>query len=229
MNMLVLSRNSTKACYVYNESCDSRTTTFIPIQELAQVDGDVSIFFLSANGIFYTEPVDDEFYAAHRTTNYSLTDIPFLGHEPIYLSDEPASVLACKEQYQSCDPNLPPERCSPLNGVDAISFAYRSPATKWEMALFWGLGIYRVQDVVQQLQSVSLTARFSLNQGTQGSLPANQWQREVENWHNILLATFQGSAVIQAVGPGSSEMLKYFWTKPNNDVEGYLCKNQVSR
>lgn len=32
-----------------------------------------------------------------------------------------------------------------------------------------------------------------------------------------------------AVGPGDPEMLKYFWAKPENDIEKYLCKSQVCR
>lgn len=61
----------------------------------------------------------------------------------------------------------------------------------------------------------------------QGALPANQWQLDVEYWHNIALAALQGLRVDSAAGPGNSGMLKYFWNKPHNDDEKYLCRNQV--
>lgn len=95
------------------------------------------------------------------------------------------------------------------------------------MALYWGIEISSINDLLGALRSSSLTARFTLYGGIQAPLPANQWQREVENWNDILLATSQGAAVDEAVGPGSSEMLDLFWTKPDNDVARYRCKNQV--
>lgn len=172
--------------------------------------------------------VDDEWYAAHQTTNDTIYDSVAADALPYYLSDESASVLGCKEQYQSCDAVLPPEEgCSPLTGSASIYFRPRSPTSKWEKAFYWGITLWGISDIVLSLSSFSLTSRFTLASGIQVVLPADQWQREVENWHYIQLATLQGAAVDTAVGPGDPEMLKYFWAKPENDVERYLCKNQV--
>lgn len=224
----VLNCPSTRGCYIYNGTCDDELSSFIPITELTQTDGDVTLIFLSANGVRYTQPVDDEWYAAHQTTTDFIANTRYAGQEPYYLSDEPASALGCKEQYQSCDPSLPPEQgCSPLEGINTVGFEFQTPKTKREMAVYWGLELIPIQTVIQQLQSSSLTSRFTLSQGVQAPLLTNQWQREVENWHNTLMAAFQGEAVDTAVGPGNPEILKYFWIRPSNDVERYLCKSQV--
>ena len=216
-------------CEILNGSCVDSRSTFTPIKELAQTDGDISLIFLSNDGIHYTEPVEDEWYSAHRTTNDTLRENGYSDQKHYYLSDETASVLGCKEQYQSCDPTLPTERgCSSLNGIASISFNNQMPTTKREISLYWGLGIYAIYQVLNFLRSSALTSRFSLAQGIQAPLPADQWQREVEYWHNIVLAALQGASVDDAVGPGNSEMLKLFWTKPTNDVERHLCSSQVS-
>ena len=214
---------------VCDGTCSSKTT-FFPIEELAQVDGDVTLIFLSANGIHYTNPVDDDWYAAHQTTNDTFKVSAHPGVEHYYLSDNPASVLGCKEQYQNCKPNLPPERgCSPLGGLETLASSVAASKAHRDGALSWGLEFYVINDIMTALGSSALTARFGLSQGLQATLPASQWQREVENWNNIILASLQGSAVDKSVGPGNSEMLKYFWEKPSNDLEKQVCKNQVCK
>lgn len=219
----------TEACYIDDDgSCNADDSSFTPIRELMQTDGDVTLVFLSNDGIRYTELVNDEWFTAHQNTNDTIRWPGIHGQEHYYLSDEPASVLGCKEQYQSCDPTLPPERgCSSLVGYEAISFNSQTPKTKMEMALYWGLAVFPLQDILNALKSSSLTARFSLTQSVQAPLPADQWQREAENWHHIILASFQSAAIDQAVGPGNPEMLEMFWTKPNSYVERCICKNQV--
>lgn len=222
---------SARACFVTNGSCSKDGLgDFIPIEELAQKDGDVTLVFLSANGVLYTEPVEDSWYAAHQTSKSTarIIDSPYLGSAPTYLSDEPASALGCTEQYQNCDTTLPLEKgCSPLGGMGTTDSDFQRPTTRREKALYWGRSEFGLRAVLNTLQSSSLTSRFGLSEGIQGPLPADQWQLEVENWFNILLATVQGMNLDIAIGPRNGEMLKYFWKRPSNDVEKYLCKNQV--
>lgn len=227
---IILMGYRTTTCLVYNGSCSDKYSNFTPIKELAQPDADITLIFLSANGILFTDPVNDEWYAAHQASNETAQIIWDTGSFPYYLSDKPASVLGCKEQYQRCDPTVVPKQgCSPLGGAVPLEFVYQAPKGRRDMSVYWGLLLYTLQNVIENLQSSSLTARFSLNQGLQARLPANQWQREVENWHNIVLASFQGLAIESAVGPGDPEMLKNFWQKKTGDVGEYLCKNQVCK
>lgn len=207
------------------------SSSFDPIRELAQNDGDVTLIFLSADGIRYTEPADDDWYGAHRTANnYTFATGGYSARERYYLSDEPASVLGCKEQYQSCNPTLPPETgCSPPLGISSMGFANQLPANKSEWALYYGAHFISVSYILDALQSSALLAKFSLQDNVQAPLPANQWQLEVENWYNIILASLQGFSADNAVGPGSPEMLDHFWKKPSDDIGKSLCENQVRR
>ncbi|KAL9112426.1 MAG: hypothetical protein Q9227_003268 [Pyrenula ochraceoflavens] len=219
-------RVTVRFCTISGKTCDEYSD-FIPIKEIARTDGDVTLVFLSKNGIRYIDRTDDEWYAAHRTTNDTYDVFGAPGQEHYYLADEPASVLGCTEQYQRCDPTLPPERgCSILDGSDALFFNNRIPTAGRDIALFWGLSLASLCNVLLNLGSSSLTAKLSLSQGVQGPLPTDQWQREVENWHSIILASSQNDALEDAVGPGNDEVLKWFWARPQNDVERYICKSQ---
>lgn len=225
----LLTGNSTEIYHSNSSFNDSNfISSFTPVRELAQDDGDVSLIFLSANGIRYTRAVDDKWYSAHQTNNNTFLVSGDSSQQHYYLSDEPASVLGCKEQYQSCNPTLPPEKgCSPLGGINSITFIKQPPSTRREYALYWGIILTLISLVLDALRSSALIAKFSLQKSIQASLPVDQWQLEVENWNSITLASFQGFAIGDAVGPEDAEMLKYFWVKPSNDVEKDICKNQV--
>ncbi|KAL9621565.1 MAG: hypothetical protein Q9160_003957 [Pyrenula sp. 1 TL-2023] len=218
------------ACLINNGTCDPFKSAFVPIKELAPTDGDVTLIFLSANGIRYTNATDDSWYAAHRTTNGIVNGFgndlnP--GSIDYFLPDQPASVLGCKEQYQTCDPTLPPAQgCSPLDGVQNSALNGVNLKTEREMAIAWGAVNWAMKSVLNALRSNALLARLSLLNDVQSPLPTNQWQLEVENWHNITMAIFQGAVIQDAIGPGNPDMLKYFWTKPSSDLEKYICKNQ---
>ncbi|KAL9624396.1 MAG: hypothetical protein Q9160_001358 [Pyrenula sp. 1 TL-2023] len=211
---------------VHAGSCTD-DSNLIPIKELMQSDKDVNIIFLSANGIRYNGPVDDLWYAAHQTTNDTIRDVLFSGAQKYYLSDEAASVLGCTEQYQICNPTVPPQQgCSPLDGGPQTGLSSPTSATDREKATNWGFEVYSITALLQTLQSTALTARLSFSEGSQAQLPADQWQKEVEYWHYIWLASLQATVVDTAVGPQNPDILKEFWAKPENHVERYLCKNQ---
>lgn len=82
--------------------------------------------------------------------------------------------------------------------------------------------------MVLGLKVSALTSRYRLSEGIQASLPANQWQLEVENWNSISLASLQGTLLEYAIGPGDPAVLENFWVKPSNAGEKHLCQNQVS-
>lgn len=225
----MLKFNRTRACLIKNGTCDPAFSSIIPIKELAPTDGDVTLVFLSANGIRYTNTTDDSWYAAHRTNNGIIngTDNDFHpGTISFYLLDQPASVLGCKEQYQTCDPTLPPAQgCNPLDGVLNSAFNSANLTTNREKALVWGAVNFSIKLILDALRSNALLARLSLLGNVQSPLPSDQWQQEVVSWHNITMATFQGAVIQDAIGPENSEMLEYFWSKPRSDLEKFICKN----
>ena len=227
---------SSEVYRVYNGSAFLELTSFLPIKELIPDDGDMALVFLSANRVYYFEAVEDDWYAAHRQPNDSLMlastgqGSSVSSSTRFYLADEPASVLGCKMSYQTCDPTVSPENgCTPVSGSTDLNFSIKQPRTRRDRLIrwIWSAGGLDTYFIVSSLKESSLTSRFRLLNQFQGSLPADQWQLEVENWHNITLATYQGLIVDAAAGPGDAGMLKTFWTPPNNTEEKYLCQNQV--
>lgn len=225
---------SSEAYRIYNGSAFMNDSSFRPIPELTLDDGDTTLVFLSANRVMYNEPIEDEWYAAHRkfndTVHGAIVGSSGFNSVQIYLADQPASVLGCKMSYQTCDPALSPEKgCTPLGGRHDIDFSITQPRTRRDKMIrwLWSASGLDINLVVVTLKASSLTSRFRLLNQFQGSLPIDQWQREVENWHNINLAALQGLIVDAATGSGDAGMLQYFWTPPNNTEEHYLCQNQV--
>lgn len=149
----------------------------------------------------------------------------------VYYADETAPALACKIQYQTCDPKMLSEQgCSSWGGTFDINFGLTPPKTKKERIMSWSLNaLTSLDDVILGLKASALTSRFRLIDGIQASLPADQWQLEVENWHSISLAALQGGLIDIAAGPGDPMVLRYFWARPSNTEEKYLCQNQVSK
>lgn len=177
--------------------------------------------------MLFSKPVDDVWYAAHQSAPRNDT----LGSDsvPLWYADEAAPALGCKLQYQTCDASSSSAQgCSQSGGKSDIDFSVTKPKSSKEKILRWALssGI-AIRDIVDNLQVSSLTSRYRIINGIQGPLPANQWQSEVENWNNIMLASLQAGLVDVAIGPGDPAVLKDFWQRPSNREENYLCKNQV--
>ncbi|KAL9625278.1 MAG: hypothetical protein Q9160_000680 [Pyrenula sp. 1 TL-2023] len=217
----------TLACS-YNGSFLPDQSSFIPTEGLFDGDGDVALFFLSANDILYSKEINDDWYAAHRPMGQDYQSSTATGQASYYLADEPAAVLGCKSQFQACDLNLAAgQQCSAPGGSYDVVYSHLQRTDKRGKVLAWILGAPKsIFDVAISLRSSSLASRYTLRQNIQVGLPDNQWQLDVENWHNIVLAGIQGGVVDSATGPSDADMLKYFWRRPDSDEASYLCKNQ---
>ncbi|KAL9114249.1 MAG: hypothetical protein Q9227_001671 [Pyrenula ochraceoflavens] len=86
---------SSKLSRIYDGSTSLAYSSFAPVPELVQDDGDSEVIFLSANRIIYTEQVDDDWYAAHQegANEMSVFYPNETLHAPFYLADEPASKI----------------------------------------------------------------------------------------------------------------------------------------
>ena len=212
----------------YNGSLFREQSTFLPSKGLFQGDGDVALFFLSANDILYGAEVDDPWYAAHQPLGRPVHSGVTSGTVQYFLADEPAAVLGCKMQYQVCDAEPSPNRnCTRPGGVVDVDFSRIIHDDKRGKVMSWVLGAPKsVLGIVTSLKASSLSSRFSLQESSQIPLPSNQWQLDVQNWHNIVLAALQGGVIDSATGPNDPNMLKYFWKRPDSDEANYLCKNQ---
>ncbi|KAL9618307.1 MAG: hypothetical protein Q9160_006957 [Pyrenula sp. 1 TL-2023] len=214
-------------CSILNGTCDPGTSDFIPNEDLAQRDGDVAVIFLSANGICFAEPTDDDLYSAHQRSPFNITwgkNVPSY----VYYADEPATALGCKIQYQICDATSSAERsCSPWGSLHDVNSYTTSPKSRIKGTIQWALrSSISISNVVALLTGSSLTSRYRLFKGIQAALPDNQWQAEVENWHSIGLASMQGGLVDFAAGPENSAVLEHLWRKPSTAEEKNLCRNQ---
>jgi hypothetical protein len=232
--MRLILRCSVLKAYGGDERIETDFSMFKPIDALQRQDADVMLFFLSSQGITFTQPVDDLWYSAHKPGPARLNSVSGLT-EPMYLSDELVTVLGCTWQWQFCNPFGPEEtRCNPLRGMADDRFdrydIWQSASQKTTMEWVYnaiGLGIFSISGIVDALGVSALKARNMLEDALQAPLPPDQWQREVELWVAASLASIQGSLVEAASGPSSSNMVP-FRVIPNTTEEWNVCNNQVS-
>jgi hypothetical protein len=161
-----------------------------PLPERQRDNADVTIVFLSAPGIRFSEPVDDPWYSAHQNA-------PMLYDQnnktrPSWVQVFPVNAMACTTQTQYCNPNLPVgEQCEELRGVANPSkettiptiFTEKSQVelvSRTEMIL--SRDTAHIGYIVGGIGAAGLRARFGLLHGFQGPLPTNQWQLEAEYW-----------------------------------------------
>lgn len=162
------------------------------------------------------------------------------------MPDEAASPMACVERRQWCSsPNPEDRKCGPLAsfidsaygaaqffGVTSEELDADRPAspTLSGSRLTWfflmGLTDQKLPTVIRQLGEKSLASQPLLYSGTQFPLPNNQWQLDVTNWWNIMLASTQALYVEAALGDTENGLQPYL-ERPINDGERTLCQSQV--
>jgi hypothetical protein len=206
---------------------------FTPMKALHRGDADVSLIFLAAGDMTFTQPVDDPWYSAHQPLMNITQGGKGKGLLQLYSADSPASVLGCTTQYQQCVPSLPEsQRCTPLGGIWETNQTIPA-ASDWQNNMTQLVGtpftMVEFQKIVTVLQAASLTSRYTSQASMQGPLPNNQWQLDLEQWHHASLAAVQNSVVDFAIGPTTNDPVRKLWILPESDVEKYVCKNQVSQ
>lgn len=203
-------------------------------------DGEVSLSFLSGNGVYLTSPTDDDWYRVNDTDgNVTMTFTS--GSQRRYRPQEAASPLGCIQQYQFCrDPAR--GQCGDLAGrLDALYSAapwFNLTAEDMEPSrpipngrpgslLLWSYFILMqtvnsVQGVINALGPTSLASQTFLQGGLIMNIQHNQWHLDVERWWQIILAGFQASFIATAQGSGLSNTVK-----PENEHDWSFCRNQV--
>lgn len=172
------------------------------------------------------------------------------GDGQAYIFDEAASPLGCVQQWQWCNLAYPgTSGCGPLaSSTDAIfGVLPKFNLTKDQMTrdnqeraelhtktaarFLWSVITQHgldggIHTVISSLGTKSLASQSSLFSGAQMSLDENQWQLDVTNWWNILLASYQSAYVETAIGeadPGLQPVL----ATPSNEYEQQACRSQV--
>ncbi|OCL08920.1 hypothetical protein AOQ84DRAFT_388517 [Glonium stellatum] len=215
-----------------NDTADADICEFSPIPALQRSDADVILFFLTAEGIGFSEEVDDLWYGAHYMWKHPI-ETQNGTTSPLYLKDEPASVLGCTFQVQFCNPNLPEDtRCEPLRGLIDSTYptsnlwhneGQRNTAAWVNKVLEQGL--FTISSIPEYIGVTTLTARYGLVYGLQGPLPDNQWQLEAAHFVGASMASLQGAFVEAANGPPTTQ-LKEFQYQPNDTQSHFMCTNQ---
>jgi hypothetical protein len=204
-----------------------------PIPELDVEDGDMTMLFLS-NQALYTDEVTDPWFSAtsqNETRGIGLRTQDHNGWRP----DHVVSALGCVERYQFCNG----DRCTPLSGLyttnpnednglklNPVQAAVFN--TVWQAA--WALKIGFA--VVLLGEDMLLAQRFVQAAGRSASSPvySNQWQREVENIHNVSLAALQRRVVEFAAPPDVATQpgvsSHQFLARPElNSTLGQICRS----
>lgn len=225
---------------VYNGTMYS-TAQPLPSPSLYRTDGDIILIFLSGNGVWFSEPSDDDWYRANVSEGpIVMYDVPE-NTTSYYRPDEDASPMACLEQYQWCNARLPRDRgCGPLGSFqDASLGAYPLfnitsedddrgySDTELGSHFIW---IYRgfksyptsVANILLNLGPEALASRASKWGGLQGRIPHDQWQLDVTYWWAISLAVLQN--VFIDIARGSRDIKRL---PPGNSYQQDICNNQV--
>ncbi|KAI1340968.1 hypothetical protein F5Y15DRAFT_422835 [Xylariaceae sp. FL0016] len=173
------------------------SSDFVPIPGLLRSDADMFYSYLSGNGVKFTEYTDDDWYRIDPVSrNISLTGADNgtsqTSQEPVHLPSEPASPLACTNQYQFCRPSSPVNKCTSLSSLhDAMygaldlfnasrdEFGNDAPISAaaasviYFMDTFW-YALKTTEDAVQHLGPRSLVSMQTVTKGMQGPLVENQ-------------------------------------------------------
>lgn len=187
--------------------------SWTPIPELLRVDGDLAVIFLSGADSLFIEPMDDDWYRA--TTPWgAIYSAGAFGELPTWRPNVSASPMGCFEQFQWCNSAYPRDRgCGPLTGsLDAIygaaplfnvtneTLAADRPSSSdatsarllWPFQAIWS-STNNVRGVISSLGTRSLASQSQFFSGVQFPLPDNQWQLDVLQWFQIIMAGMQAS------------------------------------
>ena len=192
----------------------------------------MTLFFLSANDVVFTERCDDPWFAA-QSKGWTIPD-SFNKSAVVYLRDEPARVLGCAERYQFCNPGSETSgSCTPLAGIYPASMAANATWQTVEQREFFNASSNQIfhADGLLEIVTVagisSLTAREVLQAGRQGPLPSHQWQLEVENWFGATLADLQRVMVEYVTGPTDPAMFPLMERTMTENARR-VCRSLVS-
>src|SRR5690242_12851532 len=159
---------------------DALINTFKPIPQLLLPDLDVSLIILRPNDMGYLTPVNDPWY---NSTLGPINHTYPMGRIPLYISNQPAAVLACAQKYQFCNPSLSSnESCTPFLGIwEAFRLAPSLfPGTEARDNFIWHASAIAnmangLTELALALKQQALLASESSSTFGQYGLPDNQW------------------------------------------------------
>ncbi|KAI1326335.1 hypothetical protein F5Y16DRAFT_421824 [Xylariaceae sp. FL0255] len=234
--------DSTVTSLTYQGEAILEPDYFVPIAGISRHDGDVFVAFLSGDGVYFAESMNDDWYRATTTAIGYVRGVgPSNQSHSVYMPTEAASPLGCVEQYQWCNTAYSNNSgCGPLaSNLDALygaapffnlsekEFDLDRPSSESAVGtrLIWPSLITistqaSIGVIVEGLGAKSLASQNLLYNGVQFPLPMDQWQIDVANWMNISLALLQLKLVDTALGTSPDKL------QPVNHQERKLCHSQ---
>jgi hypothetical protein len=213
-------------------------SSFVPGPELAIDSGDLTILMLS-NQAQYLGPVEDTWFSATTTQDNRGLGIDSNSSGSVYFPDRLISTLGCVEKYQYCNN----EHCTPLDGYYTVdrnednNLNLNSKQRAVFRILLNAAWAMKIKFLSQLLGAEGLLAQQFVEEhsGGLGSAPVypDQWQREVENMHNMSLAVLQqkvadyASQPYMETQPGISD--ETFIRPPSSLEEEALCRQIKTR
>jgi hypothetical protein len=216
------------------------TSNFVPIPELARVDADTTLVFLSFSK-FYEAAVNDPWFSAQEAVPYPVRSNQNI-NGTVFKRGRPLTTLGCAEQHQICtagdaSSSSHPGNCTPMLGwlqmeEDPNGFVSLNLTSK-QRSTFHRVFKAAIESVfpaiLQQLaqRDPPLLARRQI-QGIVGlGLPDNQWQLETEYWHSIAMANLQRAVV--AYGTGQFAANTAYINISTEPSDQWLCQNMIIR
>ena len=213
------------------------------MEALRRDDADVSIVFMTANGIGYQDKVHDPFFAADQDCYWFMeNDRNFTFCSPnhstfcfacskqtsftlIYLD---VNVMACADQHQFCNPNN--DRCTDLTSYStaidlAITIGFNAVQLSIVDLLAFQLYESSLDDTLARRGGSALRAQEMLHDIISDPLPDDQWMIEVDSWFNTGLVRLQKFVVGYAAGPRDVIDPAYI-LKPDDSLSKSMCRNQ---
>ncbi|KAI1368962.1 hypothetical protein F5Y08DRAFT_353496 [Xylaria arbuscula] len=209
----------------------SAMTEYLPSPKLRRDDADSYIFYLSGNGVQFTERSTDDWYIATKKAAAICLRASNSTYQP-FIFEEAASALSCVEQHQYCYKGLPEgRRCGPLassfdaalGALDIGTSETASEVLSWTFDQFVGTAI---SGVIGNLGAHALTSQRNLIAGNQGPIDSNQWQQDVMHWWATALAVQQNNFIESVVGPRDTRLHQYVVPPEGSQT---ICSSQKIR
>jgi len=158
------------------------------------------------------------------------------GNTTLYRQNEPGSPLACYEQHQLCFTRAGEnDTCTPL--VSSGDLRQLSTTFLSDNHVGPGLGwLYNTTirtmtltfHPIANLGTRALMSHTALNGNYAEPLANDQWQQDVQFWHNTNMAFLQEAFIRAAKGPMDVTLGDLVRTA-ESPVEREICSNQVSQ
>ncbi|KAI0101953.1 hypothetical protein F4776DRAFT_676160 [Hypoxylon sp. NC0597] len=232
---------------IYSQGQLWPNSDFAPLPEMSELNGDITITFLSGDGVVFSQLVEDEWYRG-TDIDGTFSNAAANGTHQKYRPQEAASPMGCI-RWQWCNSAYPPGTgCGPLTGsLDALYGAAPlfnmtvedlipdrpSSPTAIGTQLIWPALIFlanphQIRYALVHLGAKSLISQSQLNSGIQLGLSTNQWQLDVIHWWNTVLASIQVSYIDTARGYNDPQVDPFKWL-PLNGEEQKMCESQKIR